>query len=240
MRKRGWVVLGGVVSVLWTGVAAGAAAQAADLTPTEQAWLQAARPVLAYARDHALPLDIVVQPQPTPGETPVGLAYLKGRCKLVLSMRGNPEAERMLARVDSAILGPVVEAIAAHELAHCWRHVSGAWGTLPNHLQDVSALDRLSPAHAELLRDTWRTRREEGLADLVGLAWTHMHHPGLYPAVLAWHQAMRAHQPVDTGPHDTRAWLLLAQDPARFPPAATVFERAQALWLQGLQAGTQP
>lgn len=236
MRKRGWVELGGLASAVW----ACGAALAADLTPLEKAWLQAARPVLAYAREQALPLDIVVQPQPTPGETPVGLAYLKGRCKLVLSMRGNPEAERLLTSVDAALMGPVVEAIAAHELAHCWRHVSGAWGTLPAHLHDVSALDRLSPAHAELLRDMWRTRREEGLADLVGLAWTQVHHPGLYPAVLAWNQAIRAHQPVDTGPHDTRAWLRLAQDPARFPPAATVFLRAHALWLQGLQADGQP
>jgi hypothetical protein len=231
MRKRGWVAVLCGVSVLacsgWAG--------AADLTPGERAWLQAARPVLQYARDQALPLDIVVQPQPTPGETPVGMAYLKGRCKLVLSMRGNPEADALLARVDAALFGPVVEAVAAHELAHCWRHVSGAWGTLPASLKEASTLDRLSPEHAELLRDMWRTRREEGFADLVGLAWTLQHHPALYDTVLAWNLAMRAHQPVDTGPHDTRVWLRLAADRSRFTPAATVFERAQALWLAGVQ-----
>ena len=236
MRKRGLVaVLCGVSVLVWGG-----RAWAADLTLAERNWLQAARPVLQYAREQALPLDLVVQPQPTPGETPVGMAYLNGRCKLVLSMRGNPEAERMLAALDASLVGPVVESIAAHELAHCWRHVSGAWGTLPGQVKDVSALERLSPAHAELLREMWSTRREEGLADLVGLAWTQQHHPGSYAAVLAWTRAMRADQPVDTGPHDTRAWLRLALDPACFVAAAPLFERAQALWLAGLQADARP
>ncbi len=240
MRKRGWVWAKWSVLCAVSVLAWGDRASAADLTPAENAWLRAARPVLQYARDLALPLDIVVQPQATPGETPVGMAYLKGRCKLVLSMRGNPEVDSMLARVDADLAGTVVEAIAAHELAHCWRHVSGAWGTLPTHLQDVSALDRVSPEQAELLRDMWRTRREEAFADLAGLAWTLQRHPDKYAAVHAWNLAVRAHQPVDTGPHDTRAWVRLAADPSRFTPAATVFERAQALWLAGMQAGAAP
>lgn len=242
MRKRGWVAvcLGAAVlgsSVLGASVVALAATAApvSDLTPAERAWLQAALPVLRFARQQALPLDVIVQPQPTPGESPVGLAYLQGRCKLVLSMRGNPEADRLLARVPAPLVGPVVEAMAAHELAHCWRHVSGAWGRLPPHLHDVSRLHQLAPAQADLLRDMWRTRREEGLADLVGLAWTLEHHPGSYAAVRDWHLAMREHQPVDTGPHDTRVWLQLAADPTRFGVADTVFTRVLPLWQAGLQ-----
>jgi len=232
MRKRGWVaVLGGASVLVWV-----AGAVAADLTPAERNWLQAARPVLQYAREQALPLDVVVQPQPTPGETPVGMAFVNGRCKLVLSMRGNPEAERMLVDVDKALLGPVVEAIAAHELAHCWRHVTQGWGQLPAGVQDVSALERLSAEHAELLREMWRTRREEGFADLVGLAWTRQRHPESYAAVHAWNAALRAQQPVDTGPHDTRVWVRLAVDPAHFPPAASIFEQVQPLWRSGLLA----
>jgi hypothetical protein len=230
-------VLGGVVSVLWTGVAAGAAAQAADLTPTEQAWLQAARPVLAYARDHALPLDIVVQPQPTPGETPVGLAYLKGRCKLVLSMRGNPEAQATLDRIAPGLLGPVVEAIAAHELGHCWRHLRQSWGTLPAGVEDSNGLARVSPEQADLLRDMWRTRREEGFADLVGLAWTLRHNAARYEAVHAWNTQFRAEQALDTGPHDTRVWVRLAGDKTGFAPAPSIFEQVEALWVAGLLAG---
>ncbi len=234
MRKRAWVVCLGLGLV----GANAALARAGDgaLTPREQAWLLAAAPVLQYGLKHRLPLDVIVQPQPTPGETPVGMAYVKGRCKLVLSMRENPEAETMLAGLEPALLAPVIEAIAAHELAHCWRHVSGAWGSLPQRLHDAPVLDRLSAEHAQLLREMWRTRREEGFADLVGLAWTLQHHPDRYLAVHAWHVALRAQQPVDTGPHDTRAWLRLAADRSRFTPALTVFDRVHQLWHDGLQA----
>jgi hypothetical protein len=83
----------------------------------------------------------------------------------------------------------------------------------------------------------WQTRREEGFADLVGLAWTLVHHPERYADVLAWHVNLRASQAVPTGPHDTRAWVQLAADPTLFEPAGSVFERVQTLWVRGLQAG---
>lgn len=65
-------------------------AAAADLTATETRWLQGAWPVVSWARETRLPLDIVVQPQPTPGTPPLAMAFVDGRCKLVLSMRGSP------------------------------------------------------------------------------------------------------------------------------------------------------
>ncbi len=210
------------------------AANAVDLTATERAWLEAALPVLQFARTEGLPLDIVVQPQPTPGETPLGMAFVAGRCKLVLSMRGNPEAQATLDRIPPALRGPVLEAIAAHELGHCWRHVTHRWGTLPAGLQDVTAFHLLKAEHEGLLRDMWRTRREEGFADLVGLAWTLQHHPAHYADVHAWHVRLRADQAVDTGPHDTRAWVRLAGDRAAFDPALPLFERVQALWVSGM------
>ena len=213
------------------------AAQAVALTDTEIAWLQAARPVLAYARAQALPLDIIVQPQPTAGETPVGMAYVDGRCKLVLSMRGNPEAQATLDRITPGLRGPVVEAIMAHELAHCWRHRQGHWGRLPAAVQEPLALRQVSDEHADLLRDMWRTRREEGFADLVGLAWTWRHHPQHYAAVHAWHVQLRADPPLRSGPHDTGVWVQLAADATAFSPGATVFEQVDALWLAGLVAG---
>lgn len=67
---------------------------AAELTPTEMKWLSGAWPVIAFARSEQLPLDIVVQPQASPGAAPLALAFVDGRCKLVLSMRGNVEAPR--------------------------------------------------------------------------------------------------------------------------------------------------
>ena len=230
MVQRWWMAV--VVGLVAFGPAPGAV----DLTPIERAWLGAAVPVLQYARAQQWPLDIVVQPQPTPGETPVGMAFVEGRCKLVLSMRGNPEAQAMLNRIPPALMGPVVEAIAAHELAHCWRHLRQRWGSLPVGLQAQPLGGRLTREQIDLLVDMWRTRREEGFADLVGLAWTLQHHPAHYAEVHAWHVQLRADQAVNTGPHDTRVWVRLAVDRAKFPPAASVFEQVEPLWTAGLLA----
>ena len=223
----------------WMGLVVGAfglasAAGAVELTPTELTWLEAAVPVLSYARERHLPLDIIVQPQPTPGETPLGMAFVDGRCKLVLSMRGNPEAQATLDRIPPDLLGPVIEAIAAHELGHCWRHQSHRWGTLPSGMHSASLDNRLTPEQVSLLTEMWRTRREEAYADLVGLAWTRQQHPGRYADVHAWYVQLRAEQAVATGPHDTRLWVQLASDPAKFQPAATIFEQAEPLWSAGL------
>ena len=228
MVQRWWVVAGAFIFGPATGVV--------DLTATERTWLEAALPVLSYAREQNLPLDIVVQPQPTPGETPMGMAYIDGRCKLVLSMRGNPEAAATLDRIPPDLVGPVVEAITAHELGHCWRHSRQSWGTLPAGLQATPLGGRLTPEQIALLVEMWRTRQEEAYADLVGLAWTLRRHPGRYAEVHAWHVRLRAEQAVDTGPHDTRVWVRLAGDPAGFPPATSIFEQAEPLWTAGLLA----
>ena len=223
----------------WVAVGAfnlSAAAGAVDLTATERTWLEAAAPVLRFARQQHLLLDIIVQPQPTPGETPLGMAYIDGRCKLVLSMRGNPEAQATLDRIPPELVGPVVEAIAAHELGHCWRHQSRSWGTLPAGMPAVPLGGRLTQEQIALLTEMWRTRREEAYADLVGLAWTQLHHPERYAEVHAWHVRLRAEQEVDTGPHDTRLWVRLAGDPAKFAPAASLFEKVAPLWSAGLLA----
>jgi hypothetical protein len=225
-----------VAGVLAGGLVWGAATAAVELTATERRWLEAAVPVLQYARAQELPLDIVVQMQPSPGETPLGLAFIDGRCKLVLSMRGNPEAQATLDRIAPALVGPVVEAIAAHELGHCWRHLQQRWGTLPPGLRAAPMASRLTPEQVELLTEMWRTRREEAYADIVGLAWTLQQHPQRYAEVHAWHVRLRAVQAVDTGPHDTRVWVRLAGDAVAFAPAGSIFEQAEALWRAGLLA----
>lgn len=229
-RWASWASALGLALSGWT-------AQAAELTPTEHQWLAAAAPVLRYAHDMALPLDIVVRPQPLPGETPMGMAFVGGRCKLVLSMRGNPEAQATLDRIEPRLVGAVVEAIAAHELAHCWRHLLRDWGRLPEGLNDEGWRSRVSHEQADLLADMWQTRREEAYADLVGLAWTLKHHPDLYEAVHAWHVRLRAQQAVDTGPHDTRLWVQLARDRQAFASAELIFDQVQALWVAGLRHG---
>lgn len=215
-------------------------AGAADLTETEYRWLQAGWPVVNYAKEHKLPLDIVVQPEAKPGDAPLAMGFVEGRCKMVLSMRGNPEAETTLAQIEPALLKPVVEAMFAHELGHCWRYVRGAWHTVPAGFVDGSDELQGSDDHVAKLRRDIRemrdTRREEGFADLVGLAWTLQRHPQVYDKVHAWFAQVRDEQPIAGAHHDTRAWLRLAKDRASFPPGANPFEQVLEMWNQGLHA----
>jgi hypothetical protein len=211
-----------------------ALAPAADLTDLEMRWLKAGWPVIAYAKQKEMPLDIVVQPQSRAGDAPLAMGFVDGRCKLVLAMRGNPEAQATLDRIGPPLLGPVVEAMVAHELGHCWRYMQGDWHTLPVGFLDLADDSNGDPELTRLRRDLRETRREEGFADLVGLAWTWAHHPLEYRRVHAWLHGVRGDQPVPGAHHDTRAWVSLAKDPTAFPAAATPFEQARAVWRQGL------
>jgi hypothetical protein len=221
----------------WLLLALGAAlvrpAAAVDLTDIEQRWLKAGWPTIAYAKARALPVDIVVQPKAKPGDAPLAMGYDGGRCLLVLSMRGNPEAETTLTRIEPALLAPVVEAMFAHELGHCWRYVHGQWHALPAGFADVTDTGG-DPAFVAERRSMRDTRREEGYADLVGLAWALERYPQRYAQVQAWFEAYRADQPVEGAHHDTRAWIRLARDPRAFPDGDTPFERAERPWRAGL------
>ena len=205
-------------------------AQAADLTEIEMRWLQAGWPVVGYARAQGLPLDIVVQPQARAGEPPLAMGFVDRRCKLVLSMRGNPEAQATLDGIPPDLLDPVVEAMTAHELGHCWRYVQGAWHTPPAGFSGTPDEAADDPSMAAQRRDMRETRWEEGFADLVGLAWTQRQYPQHYRQVHDWFERFRADQPVPGAHHDTRAWLQRARDPAVFNDAATPFEQALPVW----------
>jgi hypothetical protein len=211
-------------------------ASAAALTPLETRWMQAAWPVITYARAQGLPLDIVAQPVAEGGEPPIAMGYVDGRCKLVLTMRGNPEAESTLDKIPAELRDTVVEAMTAHELGHCWRYAQGAWHTPPV-AGFTDALDTSNAPQADVERDMRATRWEEGFADLVGLAWTRTRHPERYRAVHDWFERFRADQPLPGAHHDTRAWLKRAKDPAVFGAAATPFEQALPVWRSEPDAG---
>ncbi len=215
-------------------MAAAHASSRPDLTETEIKWLEAGSPVLAHAREQQLPVDVIVQPQATAGHAPLAMGYVDGRCKLVLSMRGNPQAESALADAAPALEPVLIEAMMAHELAHCWRYVQGAWHTLPAGFVDAADDSDDDKEIAHKRREMRDTRREEGLADLVGLAWTLKRHPQLYAQVHAWLENTRADQPVPGSHHDTRVWVRLARDRSAFTPARTPFEQAWTLWQRGL------
>jgi hypothetical protein len=221
---------------MWAGVAlvmvATQAGAGGGLTDTEQRWIDAGRPVVSYAKRQGLPLDIIVQPDEKPGDAPLAMAYVDGRCKLVLTLRGRPAAETEPQGIAPGLHPVVIEAMTAHEIGHCWRYVHGAWHTLPAGFVDA-ANGRADDDAA--LRDMRDARREEGFADLVGLAWVHAQYPQHYAAVQAWFEKVR-----DDGPgehHDTRAWLHLVRDAAAFPSAATPFDQVRGLWQQGLLSG---
>ncbi|MGK5018951.1 hypothetical protein [Janthinobacterium lividum] len=220
-------------SLLLVLPSAGAAAQ---LTELESRWLQAGQSVIVFARAQGLLIDIIVQPQDAPGAVPLALAYAAGRCKLVLSLRGNAQAQGVLHDVLPAHHGLMMEAMMAHEIGHCQRYAQGHWHALPHGFVDSPAMQRgkLTPLAQELRE----TRREEAYADLVALAWMHGRHPGQYQQVLSWMRGVRSSGDSAGGgvgsSHATQAWLALADGATAFDGAASPFEQAQLVWREGL------
>ncbi len=182
-------------------VAAASAAHGAELTPTEQRWLAAGEPVLAYARQLKLPIDIIVQPQARANDVPLAMGFAGGRCKLVFSMRGNPNAEAIVAQLPEAERATVMEAITAHEVAHCWRYAQGVWHTLPAGFEETGEESAASDDLLQQSKAMRENRREEGFADLVALAWTERFHRDRYASVYSWLAKVRADQPVARNGH---------------------------------------
>jgi hypothetical protein len=215
---------------------ASAACCAANLTETETRWLQGAVPVINYAQQQLkLPLDIVVQPQPAPGLPPLALGFVEGRCKLVLSMRGNPEAEATLERVEPSLRNAALELMAAHEIGHCRRYLDGAWLGVPAGFVASAAPASLKPEQRQAWLDMKATRREEGYGDLVGLAWTRQNHPELYGALRSWLVKERSRELIPGSHHDTLAWVKLAGDGRAFAGPG-LFDGVDSLWKAGLVA----
>lgn len=211
---------------------ASAPGHGADLTETETRWLKGAWPVITFAKEAGLALDIVAQPQPTPGAAPLALAFVEGRCKLVLSMRGNVEAQATLERIEPALLDVTLELMAAHELGHCRRYLDGAWHGVPAGFA-ASVPDALSPTLRAAYIDMKAARREEGYGDLVGLAWTWQHHPEQYTRLYAWLVAERSRETIHGSHHDTLTWLRLAEH-GNALTHASIFAGPAALWVLGL------
>lgn len=206
----------------------------AELTAQETRWLLAAAPVLAYSQQLKLPMDVVVQPQPRSGDVPLAMGFDNGRCKLVVSLRNNPDAETVLDGVPEHERALLIEAMAAHEIAHCWRYAQGTWHALPAGFierTDIRIDDASLLADYKAMRET---RREEGYADLVALAWIGRRHPEQYARVYAWFDSVRGNQPVDGNAHDTRVWVRLAREAGNFDKGATAFDAATGLWNKGL------
>jgi hypothetical protein len=227
-----------LIAWLVAAVSACSPCLAADLTATEMRWLQGVWPVVVFAKEAALPLDIVVQPQATPGAAPLALGFVDGRCKLVLSMRGNAEAQATLDRIEPDLLDAALELMAAHEMGHCQRYLEGSWLSLPAGFA-ANAPAGLSSDLREAYVAMRSVRREEGYADLVGLAWAQQRHRQHYQRLHSWLIAERSRELIPGTHHDTLAWLEMARDGTALVHPS-VFAAAAALWSQGLAASAAP
>lgn len=203
-------------------------------TATETKWLDAAEPVLDFAHDLGLPIDVVVLSKSEPNDVPLSMGVRNGRCKLMLSMRGNKDAENTLADVPLSRQVVMIEAMVAHEVAHCWRFVQGDWHQLPAGFTEVP--DTVDNKELRAKKNEMRaTRREEGYADLVALAWTLREHRSEYANVYTWLENVRHDQPMSGSYHDTRTWLKLAKDQTAFPTNDSPFEQVKELWAKGVR-----
>ena len=180
-----------------------------------------------------MPVDVVVQPQDAPEAAPLALGFKDGRCKLVLSLRGNPEGEAAMQRLPAGLEEAALELMAAHELGHCRRYLDGVWFHLPAGFSAGQAPEGLSPELRRAYLSMKSTRREEGYGDLVALSWTALRHPADYAALHAWLTAERGRDLLPGSHHDTLAWLKLAKDP-RALGSASMFEAALPVWQAGL------
>ena len=212
------------------------ASLASGLTDTETRWLRGAWPAISHARAEQLPLDVVVQPQPTPDAAPLALGFVDGRCKLVLSLRGNPAAARALEGLAPEHVDPALELMVAHELAHCRRHLDGAWARPPAGFTAAAVPARLDGGLRDDYAAMQATRLEEGFADLVGLAWTQQRHPQQYARLHAWLTGLRSAERMPGSHHDTLPWVMLARD-GRALSGPSIFVSAAALWRVGFVAG---
>jgi hypothetical protein len=215
---------------LWATLASSAAA--AELTALETRWLKGAWPVLTHAKGMGLPLDVVVQPQAAAGLAPLAMAFVDGRCKLVLSMRDNPAAQSTLEGIEPELRDAALELMAAHELGHCLRHLAGHWRVRPAEAA-FNWPAGLPEARRADYAEMQAVRLEEGYGDLAGLAWTRHAHPAQYERLHRWLVAERSTELLPGSHHDTLAWLHLAKDGAALA-AQSPFDRVDALWRQGL------
>ena len=144
-----------------------------------------------------------------------------------------PEVPASRKRSSFSVLAATLELMAAHELGHCRRYLDGAWNGLPAGFVAAALPDDINPALRLSYSDMKATRREEGYADLVALAWTQQHHPSLYPRVHAWLLAERSKDLIPGSHHDTLVWVQLAKDATTLVQSST-FASSTALWAAGL------
>jgi hypothetical protein len=208
------------------------AAGESSLTVQETYWLQSALPVLTYAKEMGLPISITVQPQAAPEATPVALGMANGVCKLIFSMRGNEIVGTLLEGVPTGEQGFMIEAIIAHEIGHCWRHIRSKWNSVPDGYKEPAEKKGI---RADLLVDIKAARvqqREEGYADLVALFWIKKNHPSAFAEVYEWLLNKREKTAAQSiyNTNNTTEFLKSVRGMMTIDTNETPFDRAQVVW----------
>ena len=173
-----------------------------------------------------------MQPQPTPDAVPLALGLGDGRCKLVLSLRENPIAAQAREGLEPDLIDRALELMAAHELAHCRRHLDGAWALPPAGFSPPAVPAGLDGGLHDDYAAMQATRREKAFADLVALAWTQQRHPQRYARLHAWLTTLRSADRMPGSHHDTLAWVMLARDGGTLS-GPSIFTSAATLWRAG-------
>ncbi len=176
----------------------GAACARAPVDP----WPTVVRGVVARAEFQALPLSVEVSAKAQQG-SPLSMEWREGRCVLLVRTHRNPQAQALLELAAPSARTLFMQAVAVHELAHCYRTQDK-----PELLAALFSLaeraERQSDLTPQLEQDI---RREETFADVAALAWAEREDEARYPDVLSAFERLRE-DPRFTGPrHDTRLAL---------------------------------
>ena len=149
-----------------------------------------------------------------PGPRRSRSAFVDGRCKLVLSMRGNPEAEATLERIEPELLGRRARADGRARAgplpALSRRRLARRAGRL-----HATACPRAERRASRGLRDDERGAARGGLRRPRRTGLDGRAPPAQYARVHAWLVAERSRDLVPGSAHDTLAWVRLAADRRR-------------------------
>lgn len=177
-------------------------AQAA--APATDAWLEAARDVLADPFFQGLPVTVRV-PRAAASRSPASLRLTEdGRCELLLQHRANPEETQVLLSQVSPALQPLLRrAVIVHELTHCWRYLEH-----PDAVESLfrwehlARVDAAAAAQALVLR-----QQEEMFADIAALSWVEHRHPRHFRALLTAFFGLRTDARLSQAAHGSLAAL---------------------------------
>ncbi len=167
-------------------------------------WVQAARTVLAQPDFQGLPVKLKVLTRRV-SESPASLRiHEDGRCTLMLQHKVNAtQAEQLAALAPTAVRDVFLQAVIAHELAHCWRQQDA-----PERMSQVFTLLARAEREPALMPSALHARhQEETFSDVAALAWVERQYPSQYAQVLDVFVRLRSDVRYSGDSHDTRAAL---------------------------------